>query len=202
MASHSQSSSFGSTSTSLIARVRVGDQAAWSRMVDLYAPLVYFWCRRADLGQEDAADLAQDVLAKVFSGISSFRHDRNNSTFRGWLWTISRNALIDHARVERDRAEAAGGTAAHENLQQVAEPNIGATTTSLSAGQSDLVKRAFELIQTEFNARALRAFQWIVLEGRTAVEAAEAVGMSPAAVRKSKSRILRRLREELGDVGG
>ena len=37
------------TSRSLLERVRSNNEAAWSRLVHLYSPLVYYWCNRAGL---------------------------------------------------------------------------------------------------------------------------------------------------------
>ena len=44
------------TSLGLLARARANDAAAWGRLVALYAPLVFHWCRRWGLQEEDAAD--------------------------------------------------------------------------------------------------------------------------------------------------
>ena len=52
-----------STSITLLERVRSpADNAAWSRFVELYAPLLTHWAKRAGLGDSDAADAVQDVL--------------------------------------------------------------------------------------------------------------------------------------------
>src|SRR5690349_2186455 len=88
----------GSTSSGLLERAQAHDERAWARLVDLYGPLVYHWCRRAGLRAEDSADLVQEVFRSVYSGLGGFRKDRPQDTFRGWLWTISRNKLRDHAR--------------------------------------------------------------------------------------------------------
>ena len=42
------------TSRSLLDRVRVADEAAWDRLVTLYAPLVMHWCRLGSLDEQDA----------------------------------------------------------------------------------------------------------------------------------------------------
>ena len=43
------------TSRNLIDRVKSGDEAAWDRLVDLYGPLIYRWCRRWDLPDQEIA---------------------------------------------------------------------------------------------------------------------------------------------------
>src|SRR5437016_9503517 len=96
--SESGSSSAFRTSPSLLLRVQADDQAAWTRLVDLYAPLVYHWCRRAQLGPEDTADIFQETFRSVAKNIHDFRRDRAGDTFRGWLRTITQNKIRDHFR--------------------------------------------------------------------------------------------------------
>ena len=44
---------FAPTSLTLLERARGDDAVAWHRLVDLYGPLVHYWCRRAGLGGTD-----------------------------------------------------------------------------------------------------------------------------------------------------
>ena len=43
------------------------DQEGWTRFVQLYTPLLYFWARRLGLQEQDAADLVQTSLAKTYA---------------------------------------------------------------------------------------------------------------------------------------
>src|SRR5262245_31027019 len=56
---------FGATSSGLLERVKAQDQAAWERLVSLYSPLLYRWCRQAGLQAEDARDIGQEVFTAV-----------------------------------------------------------------------------------------------------------------------------------------
>lgn len=67
--------SIGSTSTSLFGAVRAEDACGWGRLVELYAPLVDYWARRAGLAPKDRADLLQDVFRSAAANIASFRRD-------------------------------------------------------------------------------------------------------------------------------
>src|SRR5436190_6698074 len=71
------------TSRSLMERVRADDASAWDRLVSLYAPLVFYWCRRADLQEEDAADVLQEVFLAVATHLRGFRKDWPGYTFWG-----------------------------------------------------------------------------------------------------------------------
>src|SRR5947209_20533536 len=83
------------TSLSLLERVRAADPQAWQRLVHVYSPLIFSWCRRTGLGPDDAADVMQDVWQAVSAAIGRFRRSAESGTFRGWVWTITRNKLRD-----------------------------------------------------------------------------------------------------------
>lgn len=187
-----------STSSSLLDRVRALDDEAWERLVDLYGPLIYYWCRQSNVDAEDAADVAQEVFRSVAKNILAFRRDRPGDTFRGWLWTITRNKLLDHLRQKAAKPHAAGGSDFHQQLQQIAaaeEPN-----SESSGAVRLLLQRALDQIRGDFSDQTWQAFCGAVLDGRTSTEIAAELGTSPNAVRKAKVRVLRRLREELGEA--
>lgn len=183
------------TSLSLIARLRRLEPEAWRQMVSLYGPLIYSWCRQSELSPEDAADVVQDVLVKVHKALPAFRRDRAGDTFRGWLLIVTKNAVRDHFRRNRPHAKARGGTTAMVQLQ-----DFIATFDSVTGNSGgDLVHRAAARIRREFSDRDWRVFELTVLERRSSQETAAELNVGPATVRKAKSRMLRRLREELGE---
>jgi RNA polymerase sigma-70 factor (ECF subfamily) len=67
---------------------------------------------------------------------------------------------------------------------------------------SALLRRGLELIRGEFEPRTWQAFWLTAVEGRSPKDVAHELGMSDGAVRVAKSRVLHRLRTELGDHGG
>src|SRR5262245_12704866 len=69
------------------------DEDAWKRFVDLYAPLIRGWLGRYSVSDEDAEDLAQEVLAVVVRELPSFEHNRQRGAFRSWLRTVAVNQL-------------------------------------------------------------------------------------------------------------
>jgi RNA polymerase sigma-70 factor (ECF subfamily) len=61
------------TRPSLLLRIRdSADTEAWRQFADLYARVVYGYCRRRGLQDADAADVTQEVLAQVARSIRSF----------------------------------------------------------------------------------------------------------------------------------
>jgi RNA polymerase sigma-70 factor (ECF subfamily) len=188
------------TPLSLLERLRAHDPAAWQRLVGLYRPLVLAWGARAGLNDADAEDVAQEVFVAAAAHLDSFRRDRPGDTFRGWLRAVTRNHILQLFRRNQGRAHAAGGSDAWRHLQEVADPlpEPGVDDESEEVGQ--LYLRALELVRGEFAEHVWQAFWRTAIEDREPALVAEELGMTPNNLRQAKSRVLRRLRQEVGDL--
>jgi RNA polymerase sigma-70 factor (ECF subfamily) len=192
-----------STSVSMLQRARDGDAEGWRRLAQVYGPIVYGWARRCGCQSADAADVMQETFASVAGAIERFDHDRDGATFRGWLWTITRNKLRDRARAGDDQY-AAGGTAAQIAMQQVPVPLQGLEAAEPpSESRSDAVsarRRTLELLRENFDPRSWRMFWETAVEGREPAAVAEEMAVSRWAVYKAKARVLQRLQQELAGL--
>ncbi|MBI3858467.1 MAG: sigma-70 family RNA polymerase sigma factor [Planctomycetes bacterium] len=189
------------TSSSLLDRVRADEAGAWDRLVALYAPLLYHWCRRWRIQEEDLADVFQEVFKTLVVHLADFRHDRKGATFRGWLFTITRNKVLDHFRRKAHDAEGAGGTEGQQRLAQIPAPDpVPESEPEEAEAIRALYHRGLKLIEGEFEPQTWKAFWKTAVEGRAPREVAAELSMTPGAVRVAKSRVLQRLREELGDA--
>jgi RNA polymerase sigma-70 factor, ECF subfamily len=185
------------TSLTLLDRIRTSDQDAWRNVIYLYTPLVVYWCRRRGVREGDAEDVAQEVFRAVASGISTFHRDRTGDTFRGWLRSVTQHKALDWHRYRgRNPAEAAGGTEAGQVLNEIAADADDEDPSQLS----ELYHRALELVRGEFERQTWQAFWRVAVEGHVPKDVARDMGVSTAAVRKAKSRVMGRLREQLGDL--
>jgi len=194
------SGTFGSTSTSLLERVKAQDPEAWGRFTRLYTPLLYSWCRRFELTGEDTADVLQEVFRAVHAGIERFRSDRPGDTFRGWLWTITKSKIRDHFRSRQGTPEAEGGTQAYQQLQDIPDSPPADDSSQAASPTGCLAHRALELMKVDFQEPTWQAFWKTAVEHRSPAEVAEELGMSVATVYQAKSRVLRRLRQELAGL--
>jgi RNA polymerase sigma-70 factor, ECF subfamily len=197
-----------SISSTLLDQLRTRRPEAWQRVVQLYGPVSYRWCRRANLSAEDAADVVQDVFSAVLTHLPSFRRDRPQDSFSGWLATITRNKVRELYRRRCGKAEARGGSTALRQMADIPEPAELSEALSLSEQniQPDaqsaacLSRRALELIQAEFEPRTWEAFWRVSVEGQSPGNVAADLGVSVASVYKAKSRILARLRQVLAEL--
>jgi RNA polymerase sigma-70 factor (ECF subfamily) len=187
------------TPQSLLERARGRDQDAWQRLVHLYRPLVESWCRRAGLRGADAEDVCQEAFAAAAVGLPGFRRDRPGDTFRGWLRVVTRNQIHLFFRRTHGAPKAAGGDDALRQLQQLPDP------VATSAGEdaeevNTLFRRALDQVRGEFEEQTWRAFWLTAVEGRSPTALSEEFGISASAIRQSKSRVLRRLKQEMGEL--
>ncbi len=194
--------SSAATSRGLLERAVEQNPAAWERMVVLYAPLVLYWCRQLGLREDDAADVFQEVFQSVAAHISGFRRDQPGSTFRGWLRTITRNKVRDTFRRRHREPTGVGGSEAQALLSQLPEVVAPDEESSGDPAVSALLQRGLDLIRAEFEPRTWQAFWLTAVEGRAPKDVAVELKMSGGAVRVAKSRVLHRLRTELGDRTG
>jgi RNA polymerase sigma-70 factor (ECF subfamily) len=189
------------TSLSLLLRVRSQNAEAWDRLVFLYAPLVRHWCQRWGVNGTDIEDIQQEVFQAVARNLPSFHRDRPGDTFRGWLRVIVRSKFLDHCRrLDRQPVGQGGSTA---QIQFALVPDQAPDTDDDAPEEvKSLHHRALELVKSEFEERTWQAFWRCAVEDQSPAEVGQAMDMTPAAVRKAKSRVLRRLKEEMGDLLG
>ncbi len=176
------------TSIALLDRLRQpADAEAWARFVELYTPLLYRWGCRLGLQDADAADLVQDVFAVLVQKLPEFEYDPRRS-FRGWLRTILVNRWRD--RPGRVAVPLPADVAGPDPAEELRETDY----------RRYLVGRALQLMRSDFQPATWQACWECVANGRPAAEVAAELGMSLAAVYIARSRVLRRLRQELAGL--
>lgn len=185
-----------SASSSLLERVKAHDPEAWQRLIELYTPLIYGWCRQCGLQAEDAADIGQEVFSAIAGNREGFRRDGPGASFRGWLWTITRNKVRDHFRRQKGKARAQGGTEAQQWLARVPEYEPESTITG-AARDNRLELRAVELARSGVEERTWQAFWLVTVEGKEPAVVAESLGTTVQAVYGAIYRVRRRMRQEL-----
>jgi RNA polymerase sigma-70 factor (ECF subfamily) len=157
------------------------------------------------LAEQDMPDVFQQVFQAVASHIQAFHQDRPGDTFRHWLRAITRNKVRDHFRRTARQEQAAGGTDAQIYFSQLAAPAEAEQADASDAHDEvgeirQLLRGALEQIREQVHPQTWQAFWKVVVEGKTPEEVGEELAMRPGTVRVAKSRILSRLRSELGEL--
>ena len=87
----------------LINRAAQGDVAAFEQLVAQHQAKVFSFALVFTSDRDEAADLAQDAIIKVYRSIASFRFQ---SSFTTWLYQIVKNTFLDFSksRASRERS--------------------------------------------------------------------------------------------------
>jgi len=185
------------TRASLLVQIRDGaNHTAWKEFIQLYGPIVYGFARKRGLQDADAADLMQEVMRSVSSAIGKLDYDRNQGTFRGWLFTITRNKIFNFLSARRVRPQSSGDSTTNRLLQTHPDAKEGSDEWELEY-QRRVAAIAMERVKTEFQESTWRAFWLTAVEGLAAADVAKEVGLSAGAIYVAKSRVLARLKEEV-----
>lgn len=194
---HRSEGSHDSVASSVLDRARNGDNDAFARIFNLYAGLVFHWCRKSGIAEADAGQVSQEVFLAVSRGLKGFKREKPGDSFKAWLRVVTKSRIADYFR-QAPREVGVGGD---DNwLLHVSSPETTESTAEDRIETNLVYERATRLIESEFSARDCSAFKLSVIEGLTGEEVARQLEITPNSVYIARCRILKRLRDEFGDV--
>jgi RNA polymerase sigma-70 factor (ECF subfamily) len=149
-----------------------------------YRPLVYRFVRKRGLQAADADDLTQEVMEQVARSIRTFQYDPERGRFRDWLYRITRRQLTLRA-----------GDVVPADPWDVED--VQPDSTWNEEFNARILEVALENTRVPFERATWRAFEMTWIQNRPPAEAAAELEMPVPTVYKAKSRVLRRLKEEV-----
>jgi RNA polymerase sigma-70 factor (ECF subfamily) len=189
------------TRASLLVRLRdPHDKEAWGQFVQLYAPVVYGFARKRGLQDADAADLMQEVFRSVAGAAGRLDYDPKRGSFRGWLYTITRNKIFTFLDTQRRQVRGSGDSGAQMLLEGQAGRDDGTGDLWDQEYERSAFAWAAERVRGEFHEATWQAFWLTAVDGQSARDAGRKLGLSPGAVYVAKSRVIARLREEIREL--
>jgi RNA polymerase sigma factor (sigma-70 family) len=182
------------TRVSLIQRVRDhSDQSAWAQFVEIYQPLITAYVRKRGVAEHDAADIVQDVFARLVPAMARFEFDSQRGRFQTWLWRVTQNALSDWVRHRATRDRAERGWIDEQNLTD----NNSPTLEWDELYRRRIMEVATGRVRASTQPTTWACFEQRILIGRPAAEIAAELGVSSNVVYVNASRVLAKLREEM-----
>ncbi len=181
------------TRTSLILDLKALSSERWTDFVCVYAPFIRYWIHRSKVPASSEKDVFQECLKSLFTSIEQFEKDPAKGRFQGWIRRIVERRAADFFR--------------HNNEPQPVSPEVLVLVPDASqdepidvdvdrlAALRQVTARAHELVRQRVNEKTWTLFWQSAVEERPTAEIAREFGVSTAAVRVAKQRVLNRLRE-------
>jgi RNA polymerase sigma-70 factor (ECF subfamily) len=158
----------------LVKAVLEGDREGFTRLYDLYAPLVH-GILLARVPRTEVADLVQDIFLHAFKKLHTLR---DGAAFGPWIAMIARNRAVDFHRRSKVTVEI------NDELRGSDQHDSRAT---------EILELIRSLPEAYRETLVLR-----LVEGMTGPEIATRTGLTPASVRVNLHRGMKLLREQLG----
>lgn len=189
------------TRHSLLLKLGQQSEDAWGEFIAVYEQAIYRFCRTKGLQDADALDVTQTVLAAVHNRIDSWDNDSSKGTFRGWLFRVARNTVVD-TLVDRSRQAARGGdTALAAVLANQPEDNAARERAFLWEYRRCLFQHAAARVREEVRLTTWKAFWLTAIEGQDPAQVAERLEISVGTVYTAKCRVVARMRSRVAELG-
>jgi RNA polymerase sigma-70 factor, ECF subfamily len=187
----------------LLSRLQAGDERALAELADAYGTKIYQLAFRYLRNKEDAEEVTQDVLFKVYRKVGEFRGD---AALSSWIYRITFNAAMSRVRTAQFQRS-------QEDDRQLASDD----SESSSASQPDIAdwsNMADErVLRSQLRRRVLRAILALPVIYRAPVMLRDIQGMSTeeaSAMLRVKDQTLKSrlhrgrliLRKQLADFAG
>lgn len=181
--------------TELALKLKDGDEKAFDELVRRFQGRVYATAYRFMLNREDALDVAQDALVKVYRNIHAWQP---TGGFLAWLLRLTSNQAIDSLRRrKRERHqhldEAFLGSSEHAPI----EPTALSTEQQVRANEIDERIQAGLIVLSDMQRTVFMLRHY---EGFQLADIAADLGCTVGSVKVHLFRALQKLRKELADL--
>ncbi len=168
-------------------------EVGWQDFYDRYVPLITGFARRAGAKDEEAEDVAHEVMANFFRASERFEYNPETGRFRGYLKAATLNAMRARWRKQRPMVDVDAGTDLPiEDRCNVDEAWDREWTRNLISRALAMVRHSGKQSEQSWEAFELYGRRGVPIE-----EVSERLGMKPDAIRQAKSRIARQVRQEI-----
>ena len=173
------------------------NEAVWHAFDGRYRPILVAFGRRLGLSDEDAADAAQETLARFVKSYRAGKYDRLRGRLHSWLIGIARHCILDLQQKRASRREQRGMSA----IVELPGEDPLAAIWQVEC-EREILQQAVESLRSEtrIDERTIKAFKRIAFDHKTPAEVAEELGMTANDVYLAKHRCLKRVRIKIAEL--
>lgn len=155
----------------LVVRARDGDLGAFQALYERYVDRIYDFAYQMVRNRDEAADVTSDTFLKAMESLGSLREPE---AFRGWLYTIARNAALSLIGARKRTTHMPDDFEPTAPIPTVSIPDPGEQVEA-----EELRRLVWEAAET-LNPRDYSIFEMTVRQGLSSGEVAEALGVKPS----------------------
>ncbi len=187
------------TSPSLLLRIRdPGDGDSWRTFERVYGQIIRSYCQHWRLQSVDADDVTQEVLKAINNRIPTFEYDPAKGRFRAWLGTVTSNTIkrFISRNTKRDKSGVRFEVSVSEFDEVCADPD----THWVDIYSERILQEACRIVRLEFEDKTWLCFEGTWIDQRSPQDVAESLDVGVHAVYVNKSRVIKRLEQEIRNL--
>lgn len=189
---------YNPTRITLLARLRKSeDDTAWLEFESIYRGFILSLILRMGINQEDAEDISQAVLTKVWQKIEDFEYNQNKGKFHNWLAAMTRNTVRDFFRTKKNFITGRDSVEYQEQYLDI-EKQVLPDIENLAREEwvLHITNLAWDNIKDDIYETKQEVFKMVAREVPNR-EIAEKLGISEASVRVYKAEVFEKMRREI-----
>lgn len=169
----------------LVSEAKAGDSEAFGILYDAYVERIYRFVFFRVADEQTAEDITAQVFLRAWEKLGRYRI--GNTPFLAWLYTIARNAVIDHYRTRKDSVALDDVAYSQPDHAESSDYRIDLATEvqSLSIAMKTLTQDQQKILLLKF------------IEGMSTDQIAHHLGKSEGAIRALQMRALQALAKRL-----
>ncbi len=102
----------------LIAELIAGNNTYFGIFSERYRGFILTKCHQFVKSEDEAEDLCQEVMIKVFLQIRTFRQE---ARFNTWLYTVIYNTCVDHLRKSKQNVNKILSANLHQHMEEIVD---------------------------------------------------------------------------------
>ena len=180
------------TQSSLLERVKNrDDSASWRQFYSIYNPLLTYWARHRGLSSVEAEDVAQDCMQALAEKMPGFEYSSQRGSFRGYLYVMVNNRinnLLKRRRPVRLLTDIA---------RRLADTDAELERKWEAQWMQHHLAHCFQRIEQDIMAKTMQVFRMHAVDGVPVNEVCDRLSVTANEVYLAKSRVTRRLHQEM-----
>jgi RNA polymerase sigma-70 factor (ECF subfamily) len=189
------------TRASLLSRVKNwNDHESWRCFFDIYWKLIHGQAIKAGLTDVEAQEVVQETIIAIAHRIKTFKYDRQNGSFKGWLYRLTQWRIADQLRKRQHGVPVEYASFETEFDQSILTSELVSPDGQAAwdaEWQTMMVNAAMENLRKKIRPKHFQIFHCLVQQRKPVRQVANVLKTNVGYVSLVKFRVMSQLRKEI-----